>query len=211
MRYLLLLIIFVFSFSCQTRNYRREQLNVVEIGDTSSKPKVTDKDSKENVYGPTSDSLSHGDNNLEPIEKNPIIAIDLAPALYNSFSYIELLDQMDRLGVKPKIIITSGFSSIIAALYAKYESANRVNFKMFSLLNQIKNKEAFSADWMSIVSEFIEEEFEDDRQERFKTIVILPAYNGRNIRLIKSGSVSQNLMNALNLNRPYILLLGVWC
>ncbi len=194
-------LLLILISSCQTRSRKNNQISVVDLDESSSKPKVTDKDSKENVYGPLNEGAVPIEDSDKKIEKNPIIALHLAPALYNSFAYIELLDQMERLGVRPKIIVTSGFNSIVAALYAKYESANRVNFKMFSLLNQLKNKEAFSSDWMDSVSDFINDEFEEERQERLKIIVIIPAYKGRKVHLLKSGPLAQNIIDAIDLNR----------
>ena len=45
---------------------------------------------------------------------------------------------LDKKNIQTKVFVSGGFTSVVAALYAKYQNANRVNFKLFSLFPIIK-------------------------------------------------------------------------
>ena len=68
--FILTLTIFV---SCQTRSSQRGQISIVEIDDTNNIPKVTDKNSQENIYGPSSEGLDSKYTSEKKIEKKPRI------------------------------------------------------------------------------------------------------------------------------------------
>ena len=181
------------------RRFKKNDLVVVDSIDKSySKPIVTSQNSDENIYGP----LSLGDEEvIAEVSSDPIVALDLAPGLYNSLAYIELLEQLAKNQIYPKVIVTSGFGLIVASLYAKYQNLNRVNFKMFNLLSKLKNiKTVFSEKWMSEIEKFLNDEFRDERQESYSSLVVIPYYNNDDIELSYTGSLKKNIMRSLKLS-----------
>lgn len=192
-------LICLFSFSCQVRRAKNSDFAVVDLEQKYSKPQVTKINSDENVYGPVSENTLTGEKEGEV---NPIVALDFAPALYNSLGYIELLSHLERKSIRPKVIITSGFSLLVASLYAKYQSTNRVNFKMFELMGKLQKTDGvFSKDWLDEVASFLEKEFKNSTIESLPTLVVIPKYEQNNLKIVYSGNIKENIMASLSLNK----------
>lgn len=183
------------------RSYQEAAPSIVEINENKIKPKVTDVNSRENTYGPSAKDTEYSKEKLE-IEndstvREPIIVLDLAPALYSSIAYIEVLSQLDKKNIRVKVIVSSGFTSVVAALYAKYQNANRVNFKLFSLFPIIKGYKPFSSSWIRRMNDFIDEEFGDVKQESLTGLLAIPSYKDEKLKLNYTGRLSKNLKAAL--------------
>ncbi len=194
--YFFFLIILV---SCQvSKSKTTSSLSVVDIDNKYTTPEVTSINSSENVYGPLA---SEENNNLEQSVTMPIIALDFAPALYNSLAYIGLLEKLESKKIKPKLFITSGFSLIPIFLYSKYQNTNRVNFKMFSLMSKLKSKKVFSQKWKNIINDFLLDEFKNTKQESLPSLVLIPTYKNKRLSLIYSGEIVKNILNSINLKK----------
>jgi hypothetical protein len=170
-------------------------MSLVNIDERKRFPRVTNTDSGENIYGP----ISYNENSdSENENRNPILAIELASAMYSSIAYIEFLNRLEK-NIKPKVLVANGFTAIIAALYIKYQSSNRVSFKMFALLSRIKSIKPYSREWLEEINNFIDKEFLERKQEGYKTLLVIPSYNGSDIELIYTGLLASNLKSAVNL------------
>jgi len=194
----LLFFSLIFLGSCQISRNSTSDVSIVDFNQTRNAPSVTAANSNENTYGPVS---FNEDQEIVEKQKNPIVAIDLSPGLYNSLAYIELFDQLDRNSIEPNILVASGFSAVIAGLYAKYNNANRVNFKAFSLLAKLKKERAHSRSWYSELDDFLKEEFGEVKQESFKTLLVIPYYNKNKLVIKYSGILRKNLMRSIDLNK----------
>ena len=145
MKYILQFLIFFIVTSCALDERRNTtDFDTVNISKEFHSPKVETGFEGEDVYGPSAENTS--DFSETPNEKQAIIALDLSPALYQSFSYLKIFSDLEKKKININIIISSGFSAIIAALYAKYKSANRLDWSAYALIRKLENeKKVFSS------------------------------------------------------------------
>lgn len=197
---LLILFIFSFSVSCsfnpksesgfiETVNIDKDQSNI--------ETDITDK-SEHNTYGPVFEEPANSTE--EKSKRVPVLAIDLTPSLYASFAYLSLLRELEKKQIYPNVINTSSFTLVVATLYAKYRSVNKVEWKIFSLLKELKNLTIFTGDWYDEIEKFLEKEFKNKRIEQFKILITIP--EGKNSKkLIKTGRVVNVLMNSMRISK----------
>lgn len=203
------LIILISISSCSLRNNSNK--NFVETVDLESSKEVVKVDTTEegsDTYGP---SLAQGSDDLKVNEnkRKPVLAIDLVPALYASLSYITLFRELEKNKIYPNIINTSGFSLVIAALYAKYKSASKLEWKMFALLRKLKGVKVHTSDWYSEIEEFLNLELGKSRLEQFKILITVPTSSIKK-KLMTTGPAVKLIMKSLRIsnsdafiNRPH--------
>lgn len=182
--------------SCSTgfkKNSLFDETVNVEKNQISNKADINEQ-IDQNTYGPVYESESK--KSIDEKNRLPVFALDLVPSLYASLSYLALFKQLEENKIFPNIINTSSFTLVIAVLYAKYKSVNKVEWKLFSLLKKLRNTIIFTSQWRRAIEEFLINEFEDKRIEQLKILVTTP--RGKNSqKLIKTGKVVDVIMNSL--------------
>lgn len=89
------------------------------------------------------------------------VSVLFTPALYSSMAYLGVLEQLSKEKVYVTKIFTSGFSTLLMAIYLKEKSLSKTEWSLFRLIRELKGEKPFSVNWQSKVYTFIEEEFKD--------------------------------------------------
>lgn len=195
-----LIILSILICSCSTGFKKKSSFDEtvsVEKNQSSNKADINEQ-IDQNTYGPVYEKESK--NLLDEKNRLPVFALDLVPSLYASLSYLALLKQLEENKIYPNIINTSSFTLVIAVLYAKYKSVNKVEWKLFSLLKKLRNTIIFTPQWLSAIEEFLINEFEDKRIEQLKILVTTPQ-GKKSQKLIKTGKVVETIMNSLAVSK----------
>lgn len=206
--------LFLFSFllfSCQsyrTNSRLSNEIETVNFEKNYTKPVLNPSSSGEDVYGPKSDSATAISETSE-VSKTPIITLNLTPALYQSLGYGKVFSNLEKNKLKPNIIITSGFSAIIAAIYGKYLSASRLDWKIYALGRALKDEsKVFSSEWYEKIENFLDDEFGKMNLEELKIILALPVKKSNDqYELIHSGSIVKTIMESLKIQSNKVSLL----
>lgn len=203
MKFIPLILILFTLFSCALDERRNtSDFDTVDFSRKFHTPKVETGVAGEDVYGPSAQSSSSINKN--PSQKQAVVALDLSPALYQSFSYLKLISDLEKKKININIIISSGFSAIIAALYAKYRSANRLDWKAYALIRKLeKEKKVFSTSWLNTIELFLKEEFNETRLEQLRLLIAIPTYNKNDNKLIlkHTGPIVETIMTSLRFQR----------
>lgn len=128
-----------------------------------------------------------------------VLALDLYPALYKSIGYVSFLKEIDEKEIDVQIFSASGFSAIVAALYIKYENANRVEWKIFSLIRLLKGEKVYSSGWKKIISNFLHDEFGDMKLVELNKLLIIPQAKNNRVSFNFHLTVKRAVLNSLNL------------
>lgn len=197
----LLFTIFLLTSCTVDSNRKSNSIDSVDFSRKFHSPQLETGIEGEDVYGPVAAQTS-GNLIEENSQKTPILALDLSPALYQSFAYLKLFSELEKNKVNINIIISSGFSSIIAALYAKYKSANRLEWKTYALIRKIDEvDEVYSDKWFKTIKDFLDKEFGDLGLEQLKVLMAIPSYSAEDgkLELKYKGSVVNAIMASLNI------------
>jgi hypothetical protein len=192
----------IFSFlSCAVDKRRNtSELETVNFSQKFHSPKVETGIEGEDIYGPSAEITNDEKEVLS--QKQAIVALDFSPALYHSLSYLKLISDLEKKKVNISVVISSGFSAIIAALYGKYKSANRLDWKAYALIKKLeKENKVYSTSWLKTVEIFLKEEFQDIRLEQLKLLVVIPTYDEKNNKLVlkHTGPVVEAIMSSLRI------------
>lgn len=201
--------IFLLAVSCSTHKKNESRFTeTVNFENTNHQIELDPSNNKNDTYGPNIDensSLKRDDTQL----RKPVVTLDLVPSLYASLSYITLFRELEKNKIYPNIINTSGFSLVIAALYSKYKSASKLEWKVFALLRKLKGIKVHTSNWYDVIDNFLMEEFKNTRLEQLKILVSVPTSGLRN-ELITSGKITEIIMNSIKIansnsfiNRPH--------
>ena len=202
---LLFIITFIGLLGCtsnkpHSKDFQQRDIETISLDENQtdrSKKVYIDKDSSIG-YGP--DVLENGEDEKAKGKRIPILSLHLMPALYGSYAYITLLKDLEKRDIKPKIIASSGFSTIIAALYAKKASTSYLEWKIYELTSKIKGKTPFTEDWLDIVDSFIDREFKNQNLSQMKSLLVIPKIKKGQVELIVSGKVAPLLKDNLRFN-----------
>lgn len=198
----LFLFILSFSTSCTFGPQQRGDFNET-VALESSRPKIeVDVNEVHNdTYGPSLEKAENISMDKQKMQRKAVICFDLVPSLYASLSYISLFKELEKKEIYPNIINTSGFSAIIAALYGKYRNANKLEWKVFALLRNLKDKKIYSESWYNQIENFLQEEFKRTRLEQLSLLVTISS-GQKNNPLVSSGEVVSTVMESLKISRP---------
>jgi len=128
-------------------------------------------------------------------KENKIKKIDLylLASGSNAYAYVGLLKKLSKMSrVRVVGISGSGFSSIIAALYAKYKSANMVEWKLFKMRDDLMESQFYSKSWRDRLITFIDNEFSEDKKLKVPYLEITGTLND----YLKSQLETRNLMRS---------------
>lgn len=188
---------FCLMHSCATKE-RREEVLVVDLenGDRGEAIKITDE--AHIGYGPAPEGAVESNEN--ETTRASIVALDLFPALYNSLGYVSTFSELEKANVRAHIISSSGFSSIIAALYAKHGVSNMVEWKTFELYQLLGSQMPFSERWKKTISEFLDEEFGDEKLNQLGRLLVIPKYINGKVVFNGNQKVSTAIMESIDLS-----------
>ena len=125
------LLIFILLSSCVNQSSKSFD-DVVTIDDLNSDNRVNISEENVQTYGPQeSESFKYDD---EKVEAKELFAIDFYPALYKSFGYISIVKQLNKEALKPVIISSSGFASIIAVCMESMKKQTLLSSKPISFI-----------------------------------------------------------------------------
>lgn len=104
------------------------------------------------------------------------IALYIPPSLYLTASNLVVVDKIRRC-TKSKIILSStGFSALMAALFAKYQAIQKVEWKMYRLSKILEGSKPFSKSWKKELSYFIDETFKNEYFSDLKVPLVINLY-----------------------------------
>jgi hypothetical protein len=178
------LLTILFLVSCANApKVKKNSDEIVNINDLYNKKHIEIEKEVPTDYGPSIivDKEYEDANTVE----SKLFAIDLYPALYKSFGYISLFKELEAKSLKPAVVSTFGFSSIMAALYCKHLKANIVEWKSYSLFQDIKDIEPHSKEWYEKIEDFLDKEFGKSKLSQLKILLLIP-------RLTQTGTIKIN-------------------
>lgn len=152
-------------------------------------------------YGPT--ALPNTVNSSEH-RKIPVVALFLNSAGYHALGYISLLRQLEKENIKVTMISGQGFSALVAALYAKYGDSNRLEWKLFELMEIIKNKKMFSSSWLNSINKFAQKEFKKTKVEQLKKYLFIPLQKKGALVHIRKAKVVDLIKRNFSLSQSQI-------
>ncbi|MBT4791049.1 MAG: hypothetical protein HON90_05720 [Halobacteriovoraceae bacterium] len=129
------------------------------------------------------------------------IAINLYSSLYHSLAFVSLVKQIEKENISIEAISSQGFGSLLAALYAKEKSASYVEWKLFNLLKQLKEKKIYSQHWYELLKDFISNEFKTMKVEQLKVRLLIPEYLNNNLVIHENKRVADVLNRALSIQK----------
>lgn len=195
--------------SCTVKRGSNSIFNeTVNLENSNHKIEVDPSNEKDDTYGPNlSDQSQHTQDKSS--QRKPVIAIDLVPALYASLGYITLFRELEKKKIYPNIINTSGFSLVIATLFAKYKSASKLEWKVFALLRKLRGVKVHTSDWYEKIEAFLKEEFKQTRIEQLKVLITVPSSSVKR-ELTTTGRLIKVVMRSIKIsstnsfiNRPH--------
>lgn len=194
----LILALFLIS-GCAGIKPVSNSIESVNIENDFHSPVLNTEKIENDVYGPMANSSSP-----ITVEKNNsqryILALDLSPALYQALAYAKLFTNLERKNIKVNIITSSGFSAIIAVIYAKYQSSSRLDWKLYALMRELGDGNiVFTSSWYRKIENFLKNEFNETRLEELKTLVAIPIFENGKYRLVHSGNIVSVLMESIKL------------
>ncbi|WP_372653929.1 hypothetical protein [Halobacteriovorax sp.] len=196
MKYLLLIsLIFIASCSSKKEYNYSSVYEGVDLSRNEGKliPLIESKGQTQS-YGPIlKEGASFVNHKSEEVK-----ALFLYPGALTSITYLKFVDNLQKYNLGPSVYSGAGFGAVIAAFLAKGLTTDHIEWKFFSLLEELKEKEYYSDEWRSIVYKFLEVEFKDLRIEGLKKALVLPIYDKKlhQVRFLSRG----NLYNVLLIN-----------
>lgn len=209
MNKLTIFVLLLLSCSCTSqRNKSSTFTETVNLGNPSKKIELDPSGEKHDTYGPRVDREKQVQIQ-EKVNRKPVIAIDLVPALYASLGYLSLFKELEKNKIYPNIINASGFSLVIAVLFAKYRSASKLEWKIFALLRKLKGVKVHTSSWYNKIETFLKSEFKQTRLEQLKILITIPTANVSK-RLVTAGNLIKVVNDSIKItnsasfiNRPH--------
>jgi hypothetical protein len=195
----LFLFLFVFLVSCahDARDDMRQIPQTVSINQNKNRVELDTSAIENDLYGPEASTSSTKNQNIQTEFKTPVIALDLSPSLYGAFNYIALLSSLEKQTIPIHVINTTGFTAVIACLYAKYKNANKVEWKIFTLVNTLKDVAPYSAKWYDLIEKYLNQEFHNQKVEEFDIVISIS--QGKNNSIITRGKITEVLMQSVKI------------
>jgi hypothetical protein len=151
-------------------------------------------------YGPSIKGELELKQKSKQVSRDPIIAIHLAPAGYHASGYISFFRKLEKEKIRVNAISAEGFSSVIAALYAKYHDSNRLEWKTYALYGRLKGLDMYSTKWSRELSSFLKEEFKNSRMEQQKSLLIIPLIHKGQLKTYSTGKIRDIVSAAVKLD-----------
>lgn len=169
----------------------------VDISEEFQKVSINQESSNyDSTYGPNISQKKIINHTFS--QRKPIIALHLAPAAYHASAYISLFRELEKKEIKIKVISSEGFSSVVAALYAKYGNASLTEFKLYDLYSKLSKKDYLSQDWNEILRNFLDKEFKLTKMNQLNLVMVVPFVDNSEIKMLNEQNVSTVIMNTLD-------------
>ena len=186
--------------------------------------KNTENKSGAEVHIPDFDNLNSGDENQNPDPDqvgpaNPTTSTEtisnratvdrhiLGPGLNRVDAQISFLRVLEQKGIKISLIQGQEMGAVVAALYAKFQSAERVEWYFYKYFRKNERQDVLSADWRNSVEDEILSSLgkgscSDISIETFKMVYLLPYYSVKDGRVdyLRRGPLCPLLLDTLT---PY--------
>lgn len=196
MKYFILISLILLT-SCSTKKeYSYSSVyEGVDLSKTEAKlvPLIESKGQTQS-YGP----VLKEDTDFVNRKSQEVNALFLYPGALTSITYLKFVDNLQKYKIEPNVYSGAGFGAVIAAFLAKGLTTDHIEWKFFSLLEELKEKDYYSREWRSVLYKFLESEFKDLRIEGLKRPLVLPVYDKeiQKVRFLARG----NLYNVLLIN-----------
>lgn len=128
-----------------------------------------------------------------------LIGLHLGAGSYSTLHYIGLFKNLKKNDVKIGVVSGVGLGALFAALYAKYENPDVIEWKTFKLVSELKLTRFLDGNWKKKYHDFLNKEFNNEEIQKLKIATFIPVYDSKNkkIHLLKSGSIKRALMSAI--------------
>ena len=178
--------------------------SVVEFDELESK-EIVQIEKESNVdYGPP--LVGESDSTETDSKTRPVLAIDFLPSLYFSIGYVSTIKELEKQGVQVDIVSSFGFSSVVAALYAKYGIANMIEWKMFELYQELENLKPYGSEWKKKVVSFMAKEFKSLRLNQLNKVLIVPYVSNGQIKFDLNQKVVSAVAKTIDLSSKTSLM-----
>ncbi|MCO4755899.1 MAG: hypothetical protein KC478_15570 [Bacteriovoracaceae bacterium] len=201
----LLIVLALFLSACAHIEPLERPAELVELDDLKGQEVVIITEDANLDYGPPTTGVE-SDEAPEQVAAEPILALDLFPALYHSLGYVSTFQELEKRKLKAHIISSSGFTSIIAALYAKYGASNMVEWKTFELYQKLGKTKVYSENWRSKINEFLLKEFGSTRLNELEKVLVIPSAIDGGVKLDPRKKIVDAIMDAIDLSERSNLL-----
>lgn len=187
-----------FFLSCSHTPLVREKtdLNSVEISNSPAELIEINKDELF-AYGP-----GRSEGNVQKIsnkQRKSIISLVMYTSVYQSLAFLHLIKEIEGRDVRISLVSSQGFGVVIAALYAKEQSASYLEWKLFELFELLKESQVYSKDWQKTINEFSENEFGQLKVNQLKLLLVVPKIVEGKLILIKDEKVVDVIKHSINL------------
>ena len=182
MRLIILSIFSIILSSCSTTSNKEVTFASVDFDNNifvREVPFISNKRAMGQVLGPMPPE-EFETHFSQPVEKKKVIGMILSPGLYKSISYIPMLACLEEIGAEVHYVSGSGFSSIVASLYAYGFTPEQIEWKLYKLVGELSEYEVYSSEWKELLNEFIDKEFKQKKIENSKKALALNSYSFEN-------------------------------
>lgn len=189
MRIVLLISLFLFT-SCSTKksyNYSSVYEGVSLSNVDEKEIPLIEPSGQRQSYGPViKEDTSYTNSNFKKVK-----ALFLYPAAMPSITYLQFVDNLQKYKLEPTIYSGAGLGAVIAAFLAKGLTTDHIEWKLFSLLEELKGIDYYSSSWRDLVYQFLKKEFKNDKVENLKKALILPIYDKKlnKVRYVSRGDL----------------------
>lgn len=149
-------------------------------------------------YGPPikeTDSFTSNDS-------KKVLAFFFYPASFSSLSYLKVVDNIQKYKLSPSVYSGAGFGAVIAAFLARDLTPDHIEWKFFSLMENLKEKKYLSEEWKKEFYQFLKKEFKSLRIEGVEKALVLPVYDKKlgKIRYLSRGDLYNTLVLNFEMN-----------
>ncbi len=136
--------------------------------------------------------------------REPVVALILGPGLNRSAAHISFLRILEQRGIKIHMIEGQEMGAIVAALYARYQSAERVEWFFYKYFRKNERADLFSSSWKKLIEEELLGSFGKDacsglNIESLKMELLIPLYSSkeRKVNYLRRGNLCSALMSTV--------------
>lgn len=168
---------------------------------SSPEPKVLEPSQPpSDQVGPVSPTTST--ENLSARE--PVIALILGPGLNRTAAHISFLRMLEQRGVKVRLIQGQELGAVVAALYARYQSAERVEWFFYKYFRKNERASVLTSSWRQSIEEELLSSLGKDAckemtLESLKIDYVLPLYSmkEKKVQYLRRGPLCAPLLQSL--------------
>lgn len=128
-------------------------------------------------------------------QRDPIVALVLAPSLYRSLFYLGFIDQLRLEGIDVHIIIAHEMAAVMMSQYAKNKSVDRIEWEFFRLISDLSKTTPYRRSWKRTVFQYIDQHFDQLHFHQLSIKMVFPVLSrsSGDVVLRERGLVSNKL------------------